>query len=209
MPATWDSATAIGVTLSGGDLVATNTGTNSTNQGAHVAAALGQTSGKYYFEANFTTMTGGNNYGIGVGTPTSPYNTMGGNATQGAMVFKSGNMYSNGSPLGNITGAWTAGQNIALAVDLDNRRFWVRQPPSGNWNGSATNNPATNVGGIVIPTGTMVPFVTFGGTSGAPGNVIRANFGASAFIGAVPSGFIAGFPTAAAAAAQYAVSVIT
>ena len=52
----------------------------------------------------------------------------------------------------------------------------------------------------------MVPFCTFGGTVGLPNADIIANFGASAFAGAVPSGFIAGFPTAAVAQ-QYAVTV--
>jgi hypothetical protein len=40
----------------------------------------------------------------------------------------------------------------------------------------------------------MVPFVTFGGSPGSANNVITANFGASAFSGAVPSGFTSGWP---------------
>jgi hypothetical protein len=42
----------------------------------------------------------------------------------------------------------------------------------------------------------MAPFVTFGGTGGAASNVLTANFGDSAFSGAVPSGFTAGWPSA-------------
>jgi hypothetical protein len=41
----------------------------------------------------------------------------------------------------------------------------------------------------------MVPFVTFGGAGGSPGQVWTANFGATAFNGVVPSGFTAGWPT--------------
>jgi hypothetical protein len=194
VPATWEPATVAAVTLSGGNLVATNTGTTSTNQGAHVASTSGKTSGKYYFEMTWTAITGGGNYGVGIGTTASTYTGMGNNATVGTMNFRAGNTYSNGSQVLGSVGAWGAGQVAGIAVDLDNRRFWVRTNPAGVWNQSATNNPATNVGGLVIPAGTMVPFVTFGGTSGSANNVITANFGASTFTGAVPSGFTSGWP---------------
>jgi hypothetical protein len=55
-------------------------------------------------------------------------------------------------------------------------------------------NPDTGTGGVVIPAGTIVPIVVFGGGGGVPNNVVTANFGASAFSGAVPSGFTSGWP---------------
>jgi hypothetical protein len=69
--ATWDPATVAAVTLSGGNLVATNTGTTSTTQGAHVLFANGQTTGKFYFECGLTTFTGGAGVAVGVGTTTA------------------------------------------------------------------------------------------------------------------------------------------
>jgi hypothetical protein len=195
--AAWDSATVTAVTLSGGNLVATNTGTTSQDQGAHVAAASGKTSGKYYFEVVWTTVIGGVDLGVGVGTTASTYTGMGftGGVT-GVEMYKSGTVYANGSFQTAISlGLFNSGSIGAVAIDLDNRRAWFKLLPSGGWNfGNTGADPATNVGGVIIPAGTMVPFVTFGGSSGVANNVMTANFGASAFAGAVPSGFTAGWP---------------
>lgn len=193
--AVWDSATAAAVTLSGSNLVVTSTG-SANEQGAHVAAVLGQTAGKYYFEVTGTNVaSAGSNMAVGIGTPSSTYTSMGnGGAVTGDMVYVgSGNIYASGSFTSIAIGAIAVGNIVGMAVDLDNRKIWFRKAPSGNWNNSGTANPATNTGGIAIPAGTMVPFCTFGGAGGT-GNIFTANFGASAFAGAVPAGFTAGWP---------------
>jgi hypothetical protein len=193
--ATWELATVASVTLSGGNLVATNTGTTSTNQGARVATTSGKTTGLYYYECTITTKTGAINGSIGVGTTASTYTNMGNGGTAGVVMYwQSGNIWANGSSASSTLGVLTNGQVAGIAIDLGNRKAWFRIAPSGNWNGSGTANPATNTGGITIPAGTMVPFVTFGGSPGSANNVITANFGASAFSGAVPSGFTSGWP---------------
>ena len=188
-----DPASVAGVTLSGDGLVVTNTGTTSPDQGARVAASGGKTTGKYYFEVTLTAFTGGSNVGVGVGTPASTYSGMGGGGTAGIQHFRTGSAYSNGSSVMGISGNYVTGQTMKAAVDLDNRRIWFYK--DGLWNQNAANNPATNVGGLIIPAGTMVPFITFGGAGGVTGNVMTANFGASSFTGAVPSGFTSGWPT--------------
>lgn len=201
--ATLDPATVTAVTLSGGNLVATNTGTTSADQGVKVASASSKNAGKYYFEATWATITSGigSNSSVGVGTPASTYTNMGNGGTTGVVNYVGGSIYANGSNTGITSGTtWFSGNVDGIAVDLDNRKIWFRSAPSGNWNNNAGNNPVTNVGGITIPAGAMVPFITFGGTGGAAGNVMTANFGALAFTGAVPSGFTAGWPDAAAAA---------
>jgi hypothetical protein len=191
---TWEAASVTAVTLSGGNLVATNTGTTSTDQGAKVASADAKNSGKYYFEATWTARTAGANYGIGIGTYVSTYIGMGNTGgVTGVNAYFLGTVWSNGGNVWAMGGAWAAGQVMGIAVDLDNRKIWFRLTPSSNWNDNATHNPATNTGGIAIPAGAMVPFVTFGGSSGAANNVVTANFGASAFVGAVPSGFTSGW----------------
>jgi hypothetical protein len=119
---------------------------------------------------------------------------MGNGGTTGVESYAGGSTWSNGSQILAGAGGWSAAQVIGIAADLDNRRYWFRQTPSGNWNNSGTANPATNTGGLTIPAGTMVPFVTFGGTGGVASNVITANFGGSAFGGTVPSGFNSGWP---------------
>jgi hypothetical protein len=192
---TWDAATVTAVTLSAGDLVATNTGTTSTSQGARGATTAGKTTGKYYFEVTWSAINqSGGNYGIGIGTTASTYANMGNGGTTGDVCYRGGSVWSNGASISVGSGAWTVGQVAGVAVDLTNRRIWFRLSPSGVWNGNGANNPATNVGGFVIPAGTMVPFCTFGGTGGVANNVLTANFGASAFTGAVPSGYTAGWP---------------
>lgn len=190
-PVTWDPTTPTAVTLSGGNLVATNTGTTSVDQGVRVATTAGKVTGKYYFEVTWTTVNqAGGNVGVGVGTPASTYTGMGNGGTTGIHHYLGGSTYSNGSQVSGGTGGWTQGQISGVAVDLDNRRFWVRASPSGIWNGNGANNPATNVGGFVIPAGTMVPFCTFGGSGGVANNALTANFGASAFSGTAPSGYV-------------------
>jgi hypothetical protein len=195
----WDPTTVAAVTLSGSNLVATNTGTTATNQGANVPAASGKTAGKFYFEVTLTTVTEigvPGNYGFGVGTLASTYTAMGNNATTGAMVFFSGNIWTNGSSSGSSLGLRGQGNVIGVAVDLDNRKIWFKKVDvtAGNWNGSGTADPATNTGGITIPAGTMIPFCTFGGTNGTANNVTTTNFGSSSFTGSVPSGFTSGWP---------------
>ena len=207
MATTWDAATVTAVTLSGGNLVATNTGTTSADQGAKVASASGKSSGKYYFEATFTLKNNvGANGGLGISTFASTYTGMGNNATTGSMLFwQSGNAYTNGSPAGVTITALIQGQVMCLAVDLDNRKIWFRNGAAGNWNQSGTANPATNTGGITIPSGTMVPIVVFGSSGGVAGNVITANFGATTFTGTAPSGFTSGWDEApVTATASYA-----
>jgi len=191
---TWDPATVSVTTLSGGNLVATNTSAVSTG-GAQGVVASGKATGKYYYEITITTLTGGGNYGVGVGTTTSTYVNLASNATTGAILFRSGNLYVNGSGPVASFGARSAGDVIGIAVDLINGKVWHRVAPSGNWNANASYDPATNTGGFTLPAGTYVPFWTNGGSGGATGNVATANFGASAFSGAVPSGFTSGWPT--------------
>jgi hypothetical protein len=193
--ASWDLATAIAVTLSGNNLVVTAAGGTATNQGAHVVAGSGKTAGKFYFEYLYNSFGGGANVGAGIGTPASTYTGMGNNGTSGVIVFNSGNLFAGGVNTGIAFGSVVGiGGLFGVAMDLDNRKCWMRLGAAGNWNNNAGNSPVTNVGGATIPAGTMVPFCTFGSTAGANGTNWTANFGATAFTGAVPSGFTAGWP---------------
>lgn len=203
---TWDPASVTAVTLSGGNLVATNTGTTSTNQGAHGAAANGKSTGKYYFECKITTFTGGAGVAVGIGTTAATYAGISTAATLGAMCYVvghngTGTIFNDaGGNTGYSLGARTSGDTIGIAVDLINRKVWFRVSPSGLWENNGSHDPTNSVtgGGLGVPAGTIVPFVTFGsglaGAAGVAGNVITANFGASAFVGAVPSGYTAGWP---------------
>jgi len=191
------------VTLSSGNLAVTCASTSAT-QGAHVAAINGKTSGKYYFEITRTAIlsTAASSYCAGVGTTSSAYGAAGiSGGTTGVVTSLGGNILTMGASSGKTIPSADVGSVIGVSVDLDNRKIWFKKltgasAPSG-WNEAGTSNgydPVTNVGGVVIPAGTIVPFVTFGGIGTTVGDIQTANFGASAFVGAVPCGFMAGWP---------------
>jgi hypothetical protein len=201
--ATWDPATIAAVTLSGSNLVATNTGTTSTNQGAHIVAASGKTTGKYYFECTITTYLGGAGVGAGIGNTSSTYALLSGSYSGGDMNFVVGHTGTGvitnlGGNAGSL-GAMASGDTLCVAVDVTNGKIWFRKGAAGSWNGTG-GDPTDSVGGggQATPAGTLIPFVTFGsglaGAAGVANNVITANFGASAFVGAVPSGYTSGWP---------------
>ena len=89
-PSTWDPATLSAVTLAGGNLSATNTGTTSTNQGAHVPFASALTSGKYYFEVTLTNYAGGAGVGIAIGDVASTYAGLASTASNGVECYTVG-----------------------------------------------------------------------------------------------------------------------
>ena len=197
---TLDPGTVTAVTLSNGNLTATNTGTTSQDQGAHTPTTTNnKTSGKFYFEVTFDTVgVSGSNYGFGVGRTTSTYTNMGFNAVTGNMIYSSGNIWRNGINSGLSLGVRASGDVIGMAVDIGNLKVWYKKvngTPT-DWNGVPTDNPATNTGGVAMPSlsgASMIPFVTFGGTGGVASRVMTANFGASVFVGTVPSGFTSGW----------------
>jgi hypothetical protein len=226
MPSTWEPATVSAVTLSGGNLVATNTGTTSTNQGAHVPFTDGQTTGagKFYFEVAVTTFTGGAGVGVGIGNTSSTYASMSSGPTYGTSCFVvghtgSGTIFGPSGNLGLSLGALTSGDMIGVAVDFTstNLRIWFRKGAAGLWNGQAIGfqDPTAGNGlggGATLPSGTVVPWVTFGsgpaGQAGVAGNVFTANFGASGFVGTPPTGYTARWGGAGGAAAQARVSIL-
>jgi len=195
--ATWDAATKVAVTLSGGDLVATNTGGGANNQGAKVATASGKSSGKYYFELVWTNLVNAAGFSqeeaVGI-TMVSLVDYS--NSTGTFKAAYKGSVSLNGGNAGINVGQQNSGDFICFALDQDNHKVWIRVGAAGLWNNSGSDNPATNNGGIGISslTGALVPFTTFGGSGGSSGNIRTAKFGASAFTGAVPSGFTSGWP---------------
>jgi hypothetical protein len=203
-PTTFDPASVQSVTLSGGNLVATNTGTTGTNQGAQALASSAKSSGKYYWETTYNIWGDGSVfclYGCAlIPTGTSAYNTAGTTGIGGARIAITGAITANGTGGGTL-GSLSQGDTIAIAVDIAALKIWFRGVAGpdfgtpGQWNGSAINgDPATGAGGTTIIGGSLVPAVCFGGTGGVSGNRQTANFGGSAFLAAVPAGFTAGWP---------------
>jgi hypothetical protein len=186
----WNPLDSAKVTLSNANLTATTTG-SATPVG--VRATAGFSSGKKYFEATIVTWAGN---GSEIGLATASAELFGGAQTGQAVmargVLSFGGIHINSTYSGSTLGTRANGDIIGIAVDLTAGLIWFRVTPSGNWNGSGTANPATAAGGISLGTlsgNTLFPL--YGGA--IAGEVTTANFGASAFNGAVPSGFNAGW----------------
>ena len=191
---TWNpSDKAAQVTLSNGNLTATC----STGQGGGRAVDR-QVAGKFYWEVTPSTFAAANS-AIGLmsaGATLTGWWGNGGASLGTCGINHSGNAVVDGagSWLNPAFGTIAAGTVICIAVDLTARLIWYRLGAAGNWNNSATANPATGAGGGPISNQIGAGLGAFPGFWGdTTGEVFTANFGGSAFTGAVPSGFTAGF----------------
>jgi hypothetical protein len=179
------------VTLSNLNLTATSSGGN---QG--VRAVDRQITGKFYWEVTMTTAATIHAAGCanGVAALGSVYAT----PLNAVIVYGTGSIWINNVNSGVSVGSFGAGGLVlCLAVDLGNRLFWAKNGAAGTWNGNAANNPATGIGGLNISTIAggglpLYPAAAFGG-----GVAVTANFGDTAFSGAVPAGFTSGFTSGA------------
>lgn len=186
------STASANVALSNGNLTAT---ASSTAIGG-VQSQDSQNAGQFYVEFTYTTIAGGST-GAGFCTPAATYTGLSsGNGLLGLVVYKSGTVRLNGATAVTI-GALSNGALVCAAIDLTNMRAWFRLGATGNWNNSASATPATpstgiDISGVFSTASPAWPFAVF---DGGASDQITANFGASAFVGAVPTGFTAGWPT--------------
>jgi hypothetical protein len=191
MTTTWSTTDkSAACTLSGGNLVA-----------SFPSASLGVRSidrvysGKYYWEVTFTTAS---NLSIGICPGGANLATLAsGTATaQSVIVTSGGTSFMGATSLGSIGGTFGNGWVLCVALDATNGIVWFRNGAAGNWDGNAAHNPATGAGGNnFVPIGAPPGFGVYAcANGGGGGGVATANFGASGFTGAVPSGFTSGFP---------------
>jgi hypothetical protein len=187
---------AAGITLSGGNLIATNN--NSTI--STVRAVDKQVSGKWYWEYTCNTFAN-NSSGVGIEWNSAPLNSNvadTGSVVPGKCgVARLGQIAVDGNSTGITFGTIANGAVICVAVDLTARLVWFRLGAAGNWNNNATYNPATGTGGVsIFGLGGGIPAfpaVTVAGLN----DQVTANFGDTAFTGTVPSGFTSGFTAGA------------
>jgi hypothetical protein len=204
MPTTWNpSDKSSNISLSGGNLI--ETAAAATN--GSVRAIDSQPTGKFYWEYTCNTIT---NNSTSVGTASSAFpvsSILTSQPTRTVALNRLGTIFINGTSAGITFGTLTNGTVVCIALDLTNMVVSYRIGAAGNWNNNSANNPATGVGALTITLGQGVaayPVASVVGTS----EQITANFGGSAFVGGVPSGFTAGFGPTASAAAQARVMVM-
>ena len=190
VPVTWSPTDNVTTTLSNGNLTGSCTATNN----SIVRGTAAKSSGKLYFEEAWTGAFRGNSTMTGIALLSAGLATIS-SASTGAVSYSSAGSVFNNSATAVATGypVWNnaTAVTICVAVDLSNDRIWFRLN-GGLWNNSAPADPAANVGGLDISN-------LFAATGAAPialmqgntGIIATANFGATAFAQAMPSGFIA------------------
>jgi hypothetical protein len=186
-PITWSTTDLLNITLSNANLTATTPGVAS---GA-VRGTKSLSSGKYYWEYVINSIFS-NQMSMGVASASAVLSSVNNTGIQASYVQRSGNIYANSNISLASLGPRAVNDAIGIAVDFTAALIWFRVAPVGNWNNSGTANPATGVGGFSISalTGALYPLISFPGIGV---EAITMNSGASAFSGAVPSGFTSGF----------------
>ena len=192
--ATWNPADTSGdLALSGGDLVATRGA--AANAFRATRATQSKSAGKWYFEIARTA--GGDKTHLipglmVVSSSLNEYPGQSGTDTCGVQPLNTSdvNQYQNGF-IGTAFGQSDVGigGGLQFAVDLDNRRVWVKTFGAAGWMGGG--DPAANTTPTFNLSGSAAVFPAAGLFSN--GTEVTANFGASAFTGTVPSGFNAGW----------------
>jgi hypothetical protein len=186
---TWSATDkSANITLTGSNLIATAT----TVSRGIVRAADAQVAGKFYFEYTCNVIAGAN---TSIGIATSLITSSSGTPDLGScQIYKtSGQVWANGVNAFTFGTSLANGNVVCIALDCTARLIWFRIGAAGNWNNNATYNPATGVGGV--PTwnfGAAFAAYPIAGLQ-ATSDQITANFGDTAFTGAVPSGFTSGF----------------
>lgn len=156
---------------------------------------LSLSSGKYYYEATYSSdgSDGSPSIGFGIkGANLDPADT----GDIGVIILLSGEVWVNGSKVATGTGMVLANTTVAgVAVDFTNSLIWFTVDGT-HWNSSSsgTNNPATGVGGLSFSAfaGPFFAQCSWTGSAGSHTRAWTANFGASALSYSVPAGFKSG-----------------
>ncbi len=150
-------------------------------------------SGQFYLEVTATTVAGGCCYATGFApsgvVPNGPSSNLG--FGFGVGYYVGGTVQVQGGATYTLP-TYTDGDNIGVAVDLNNKLLWYRKN-GGAWNSgvAGTQDPATGQGGLNIaplPSLNLYPTQSVYNNSNESGTI---NVGASTFAYTAPSGFSA------------------
>jgi len=174
--ATWDpNNKGANVTLSGGNLTAAASNFNA------VKSTIGRDSGKYYWEIRIQT---GSEWMAGFGTPSATLTNWIGSDAFGIGWYRTGGFWVNNT-LQATYSAFTTGDILNFALDGDNDKVFIGK--NGTWQNGG--NPATGVGAVWTLSPATVIFAMFSNGQVPVTDAGTANFGATPFAFAVPSGF--------------------
>lgn len=153
-------------------------------------ATLSRSTGKYVFEVTNDVTGDTGNTSMGFANASHSLTNYLGSTVNSIGHHLNGQVWFNaGVAISDTDLLWSTVTNSAMAaIDLDARKVWFISL-NGQWNGNNTlHDPATGLGGINIATltGALFPAINM-----KTGGKLTANFGASAFIHTVPSGFSA------------------
>jgi len=196
-------------TLSNASLTATNS----------VPSAIGGTrsvdkliAGTCYIE--YTLNSFGSNYsGVGFGSLFAPlangFNNSASQNTGTVGLCQDGYVYVNGLRTGvYFSGVLVSGLVIGIAFNIDTGLIWFRIGAGGWWNNTASADPVAGIGGVHVQgLGRGFPLYAMAAVYGS-GEQVTANFGNTAFAGAVPSGYTPGFGTGVAPPTNMAASQV-
>lgn len=180
------------LTLSGGDLTATASGSGYDS----VRSTLGVSSGKHYWEFKYTTVALADaTWGVANSTMALT-NYVGLDANGWGVYMPTGNKLNNGSNTAYGT-AQAVNDVLMVALDMDNGKVWMGK--NGTWFNSGDPAAGTNAAFTGL-SGTLYACLTLTNTNVTVG---VANFGASAMGYTAPSGFRQGLSTGLADAAFF------
>lgn len=162
-----------------------------------VRGFIGKSSGKWYWELliddSSYVQVGLSNYDYfdysGTGGQTPNYLQENANAIGAGYGTTDGNLVYNSSTQ-TTQPAFANGDVLEFALDANAKLFWYRKA-GGNWNGNASYDPATGVGGVSVSglgTGKLYPAVQIFADFGENGQ-ITSRFASAQQSGSPPSGF--------------------
>jgi len=123
---------------------------------------LGASSGKWYYEAYANYSPGANNTQLGFGSADYLAQTKADGVIGGGVSKPSFGLYdvgqlnystdsANAQETASWAAAWTSGDYLMFAADLDNGKFYYGK--NGTWDTTNSNNPAAGTGGYSFTTG--------------------------------------------------------
>lgn len=184
VPTTWNPADKNAlITLSNGNLTAT---APNGSTGEAVRSIFGTATGKYYWEITVGTVVGGSTMTVGVGYSTMSLNNFPGRLDANGFGYaQSGAIWTNNNGGAAYGSSYTTADIIGIALDMAAGKIWFSK--NGTYQNSGDPVGGTN------PAFTGLSGTIYAAAGCNDGFSWTANFGASSFNTAAPSGYSSGF----------------